>query len=59
MMMHAETFGQCVTVTRAFLAMPGTTEEELKKFYFTGAAFGARLLIEPGLPIFHDSNSKG
>lgn len=37
----AEIFGQWVT---AFLSMRVTTEEELKKFYFT--TFGARLAVE-------------
>ena len=31
----AEFFGQCVTMMHAFLSMRVTTEEELKKFYFT------------------------
>ena len=37
----ADIFGQWVT---AFLSMRVTTEEELKKFYFT--TFGARLAVE-------------
>ena len=40
----AEMFGQSVTATHAFLSMPVTTEEELKKFFFT--TFGARLAVE-------------
>ena len=40
----AEIVDQCVTVTHVLLSMPVTTEEELKKFYFT--AFGARLPIQ-------------